>query len=64
MGRKIQTLCKKRTKKRCLQARKSCKYASGKTRKYCRRSRNVRKNKRTTKSVHELYKRAYPNLTS
>lgn len=51
MAQKLLTPCKKRTRRRCLTARKSCKYASGTKRKYCRKSRNVRKSRRTTKSA-------------
>lgn len=52
------TPCKKRTIKRCSYAKKSCKWASGKTRKYCRKLRNTMK-RNPRKSVEVLYSDAY-----
>ena len=42
-GRKIQTPCKRRTKRACTRAKRSCSYATGKVRKYCRTRKNQRK---------------------
>ena len=39
-GRKIKTPCRKRTKRHCKTAKKSCTYASGTQRRFCRKSHN------------------------
>lgn len=39
----IKTPCAGRKRTKCMRARKSCKYASGKTRRFCRKSRNTRR---------------------
>ncbi len=42
-GRHIKTPCSGRKRTKCLNAKKSCKYVRGKTRKYCRKAHNTRK---------------------
>lgn len=42
----IKTPCAGRKRTKCMTARRSCKYASGKTRKYCRKSRNTRRTRK------------------
>lgn len=39
----IKTPCAGRKRTKCMRAKKSCKYASGKLRKFCRKSRNTRR---------------------
>ena len=39
-GIKIKTPCKKRTMRKCKDARKSCKFASGPMRRFCRTAKN------------------------
>ena len=46
MARMLKTSCKGRKRSKCLSAKKSCKFASGTKRKYCRKSRNTRRNKK------------------
>ncbi len=42
-GRKIKTPCRGRTRKTCKKASKSCLYASGTKKRFCRKSKNTRK---------------------
>lgn len=42
----IKTPCAGRKRTKCMRAKKSCKYASGKTRKFCRKSRNTRRSRK------------------
>ena len=40
MSARIKTPCRGRTKSKCKKAKRSCKYVSGKSRKYCRTQKN------------------------
>ena len=40
MARRIRTPCRGRTMRRCKTAKKSCSYASGTQRRFCRKRRN------------------------
>lgn len=61
MARKLTIPCKNRTVKKCSTAKRSCKWASGKTRKYCRKSRNTMK-RNPRKSVEVMYSDVYSKL--
>jgi len=44
MSARLKTACRGRKRKACMSARKSCKYASGTKRRFCRKRRSTRKN--------------------
>jgi len=58
MAQKLKHPCKARTEKKCSLANKSCKWTTGKKRRYCRRTRNTLK-RFPKKSVEVMYSDVY-----